>query len=126
MFKTKCCGRLLVKGKEGIGEIVYFRGKISFLGDVNPKEGTLRDGRKIIKKILVVDGVGGSTVGAYILYALRYYNNEPLAIVVKEQADPIVVAGAVMANITLIDEFPCDVRDEEMAKVYDGCLEAIY
>ena len=124
-LKTKCCGRLLIKGEEGVGEVVYVDRKISFLGDVDPVKGKLIDGREIRRKVLVAKGVGGSTVGAYVIYALRYYNNAPLAIVVMESADPIVVSGCVMANITLIDNFKCEVKDGVKVKVEGGCLETI-
>ncbi len=124
-FKTKCCGRLLVKGSGGIGEVVYLDRKISFLGDVDPVKGKLIDGREVKGKVLIVKGVGGSTVGAYVIYALKYYGNAPVAIVVMESADPIVVSGCVMANITLIDNFPCTIEDGIKVRVREGCLETI-
>ncbi len=115
----------MVEGRDGEGEVVYLNRRISFLGDVDPKRGTLIDGRSIKGKILIVKGVGGSTVGAYVIYALKYYNNEPLAIIVNETADPIVISGCVMANIKLIDKFPCVIKDGKKVKVWGSCLETI-
>jgi len=43
---------------------------------------------------------------------LRYYNNAPLAIVVEGEADPIAVAGCVMAKLPLVDKTgPLGLRD---------------
>ena len=76
---------------------------LSFFGEVDPERGILRDGRSIDGKILVIGRVRGSTVGAYVIYGLRYYRRAPKAILVKGEADPIVVTGAVLARIPLYD-----------------------
>ncbi len=97
-------GRALV-GKGHIeGEAVVVNHRLSFLGEVDPKSGTLYDGRSIKDKILIIKGVRGSTVGAYVIYGLRYYGTAPKAIVVMESVDPIVLSGCVMADIPLVDE----------------------
>ena len=110
------CGRALV-GEEGElveGEVVKVDHHLSFLGEVDPKAGTLYDGRSIKGRILVIKGVRGSTVGSYVIYALRYYDNAPRAIVVEGEADPIVVAGCVMARVPLVDKVgDVDARDGE-------------
>ena len=110
------CGRALVSDERGLveGEAVKVDHHLSFLGEVDPKAGTLYDGRSIKDKVLVIKGVRGSTVGSYVIYALKYYNNAPRAIVVESEADPIVVAGCVMAGIPLVDKVgDVDVRDGE-------------
>ncbi|MCE4619574.1 MAG: DUF126 domain-containing protein, partial [Desulfurococcales archaeon] len=45
----------------------------------------------------------GSTVGSYTIYGLKYYGKAPTAIIVENDADPILVAGAVLAGIPLVD-----------------------
>jgi len=119
------CGRALVIEKLGRAKIVRFEGRISFLGDVNPKEGKLLDGRSIAGKILVAKGPKGSTVGAYVIYALKYYSNEPLAILFEEETDPIVVSGSVVANVTHGDKFGrLDIKDGDVCEIalIDGKL----
>ncbi len=51
-------------------------------------------------KLLVMPGMKGSTVGAYTLFALRENNVAPKA-VITVRLDPILVAGCVLANISL-------------------------
>jgi len=87
---------------EGEGEAVVVEA-LSFYGEVDPREGRLNDGRSITERVLLIGRVRGSTVGSYIVYGLRYYGKAPRAIIVEGDADPIVVAGAVMAGIPLYD-----------------------
>ncbi len=98
------CGRALVGQGVIEGDAVVVNHRLSFLGEVDPKTGKLYDGRMIKDKVLVIRGVRGSTVGAYVIYGLRYYGNAPRAIVVMEEVDPIVLSGCVMANIPLVDK----------------------
>ncbi len=98
------CGRGLVGEGKIEGKAVVVKHRLSFLGEVDPMKGTLYDGREIKDKVLVIKGVRGSTVGAYVIYGLRYYNKAPRAIVVMEEVDPIVLSGCVMANIPLVDK----------------------
>ena len=93
--------RVLVPG-EGRGETVKAEA-LSFYGEVDPRTGKLVDGRSITGKVLVVGRPRGSTVGSYTIYGLRYYGREPAAIIVDSSADPILVAGAVLAGIPLFD-----------------------
>jgi len=88
---------------EGVGEAVVVEA-LSFYGEVDPREGRLHDGRSIVGRVLVIGRVRGSTVGSYIVYGLRYYGKAPKAIIIEGDADPIVVAGAVMAGIPLYDK----------------------
>jgi len=118
-----------VLGKLGRSEVVKLDGRISFLGEVDPKGGKLFDGRIIKGKILIAKGAKGSTVGAYIIYALKYYNNEPLAIIFEEETDPIVVSGCVMAGITHADGLgSLDLNDGEKVEIVQNgerlCLKA--
>ncbi|MCE4600754.1 MAG: DUF126 domain-containing protein [Desulfurococcales archaeon] len=93
--------RVLVPG-EGRGEAVKVEA-LSFYGEVDPRTGKLVDGRSITGKVLVVGRPRGSTVGSYTIYGLKYYGRKPAAIIVESGADPILVAGAVLADIPLFD-----------------------
>jgi predicted aconitase with swiveling domain len=44
----------------------------------------------------------GSTVGSYVLYALSRNGHAPAAII-NEEAEPIIVTGAIMGGIPMID-----------------------
>ncbi|MGC8566824.1 MAG: aconitase X swivel domain-containing protein [Caldisphaera sp.] len=98
-------GRALIKGKAE-GEAVVIN-EISFYGDVDPETGKLKDGRSIKGKIVVSLKPRGSTVGSYIIYALKENNVSPKAIIMVK-SEPIIVAGCVLANIPLIDNIPKD------------------
>jgi len=82
---------------------------ISFLGGVDPKTGeiTERDhdlrGENVKGKVLCFPHGHGSTVGSYVLYSLAKRGLGPRAIV-NEGADPVVVAGAIIANIPIVDQ----------------------
>ncbi len=106
-------GRVLVEG-EAEGEAVVVE-SISFYGDVDPERGILADGRSIEGKILVARRSRGSTVGSYVIYALKEYGKAPKAILMG-RSEPIVIAGAVLSNIPLVDSLP----DEFFNSVKDG------
>ncbi|HIQ23887.1 MAG TPA: DUF126 domain-containing protein [Pyrodictium delaneyi] len=107
--------RGLVEGRAA-GETLVVRGRLSFYGEVDPEKGILVDGRSIAGRILVMEGGRGSTVGPYILYALSRRRLAPSAIVVVE-AEPILVAGAVMAAVPLAAGLPREV----LKRLRDGC-----
>jgi predicted aconitase with swiveling domain len=114
-------GRALIPG-EAEGEAVTVD-SISFYGDVDPDKGTLRDGRVISGRILVARRSRGSTVGSYVILSLRYNGKAPAAILM-EKAEPIVVVGAYLAGIPLVDKLPREffesVRDGTPVRVRDG------
>ena len=123
------CGRALVEGKAKVeGAVVKVSHPLSFLGEVDPKEGKLYDGREIKDKVLVIKGVRGSTVGSYVIYALRYYNKAPSAILIEGEADPIVVAGCVMADVPLADRFgELPLKDgDKVAVEFEGKRACVY
>jgi len=93
--------RVLVPG-EGCAPAVTVD-SLSFYGEVDPETGRLRDGRSVAGKALYIGRVRGSTVGAYVIYGLKYHGVAPAAIIVGGRADPIVVAGAVLAGVPLYD-----------------------
>ncbi len=112
-------GRPVVPG-HAEGEVVVVE-SISFYGDVNVDKGVLVDGRSIAGKILLARRSRGSTVGPYILYALKRRGNAPRAIILTSRSDPVLVAGAVIAEVTLVDSVPEDV----MKFVGDGDIVVV-
>ncbi len=83
------------------GEPIVVDRKISFYGEVDPEKGVVRGEDIVLKdKVLVLRGTRGSTVGSYILYALKYYGVAPKCIIAGE-VEPILVIGCIIANIPL-------------------------
>lgn len=82
---------------------------ISFLGGVDPNSGLIIEtdhdlkGKSVKDTILCFPHGHGSTVGSYVLYSLAKRNLGPKAIV-NQTADPVVVAGAIIAEIPMIDQ----------------------
>lgn len=82
---------------------------ISFLGGVDPETGIIIDsenplfGESISNKILVFPESKGSTVGSYVIYGLQVNGVAPAAFVTN-YAEPIIVAGAILADIVLVDQ----------------------
>jgi len=76
---------------------------------VDPKTGeiTERDhdlkGENVRGKVLCFPYGHGSTVGSYVLYSLAKGCLGPKAIV-NERADPVVVVGAIIADIPMVDQ----------------------
>lgn len=100
-------GRPIVPGRAR-GTAVVSSKPLSFLGGVNPKTGIVIErshdlyGVEIKDKILCFPHGRGSTVGSYVLYALAKNGVAPKAII-NFLADPVVVVGAVIANIPMVD-----------------------
>lgn len=96
---------------------------ISFLGDVDPKTGKVVGknldiyGECVTDKVLCFPHGHGSTVGSYVLYSLAKNKLAPKAIV-NEKADPVIVVGAVIANIPMIDQIDINqIKTGEMVEV---------
>jgi len=84
------------------GEAVIIDNYISFYGEVDPVNGVHKpSGKSIAGKVLVFKGGRGSTVGSYVIYALKKNGRNPCALIV-EKAEPIIVTGAVLADIPLM------------------------
>ena len=105
IFGGKACGYVLLADP------------LSFLGGVD-EDGIVIDrknrayGKSIKKKVLAFPHGIGSTVGSYVLYGLKKRGCAPAAIV-NEKAEPIVVVGAVISDIPIMDGI-------EMGKFSDG------
>jgi predicted aconitase with swiveling domain len=88
---------------------------------IDPCDGILRepghalDGRCLAGTVLVCPTGKGSSSGSYVLLNLAKRGLAPTAIVVR-QADAVLVAGAVMAEIPLISGLS--------AEEFDTCLHA--
>jgi len=63
--------RVLVPG-EGCAPAVAVE-SLSFYGEVDAETGRLRDGRSVAGRVLYIGRVRGSTVGAYVIYGLKYH-----------------------------------------------------
>jgi len=100
-------GRKIVGGNAE-GELIVSQRPLSFLGGVDPETGIVTDaesdikGQSIAGKILAFPRGKGSTVGSYVIYALKKNGKAPKAIIVGE-AETIVATGAIIANIPMVD-----------------------
>lgn len=108
MPTTVLKGRVIVEGKTEGTALVSTR-PISFLGGVDPADGTIIEknhdlcGQCIRDKIFCFPHGHGSTVGSYVLYSLAKKKLAPKAII-NVMADPVVAVGAIIANIPMLDQ----------------------
>ena len=108
MQRTILRGRAIVEGHCRAEALVSTK-PISFLGGVDPADGKIIQknhdlcGQCIKDKILCFPHGSGSTVGSYVLFSLAKKNLAPKAIV-NQTADPVVVVGAIIADITMVDQ----------------------
>lgn len=108
-MKTKTLkGRGIVQGSCR-GKALVSTKPISFLGGVDPNLGIITEkghdleGKCIKETVLCFPHGHGSTVGSYVLYALAKKGVAPKAII-NRTADPVVVVGAIIAEIPMIDQ----------------------
>ncbi|MDT8357498.1 MAG: DUF126 domain-containing protein [Methanomicrobiaceae archaeon] len=100
-------GRSISKGVAS-GTLLVGRDPISFLSGVDPEtglvveEGNALCGESVAGKILAFPFGKGSTVGSYVIYALKRNECAPLAII-NEEAEPIIAVGAIISGIPAID-----------------------
>ncbi len=100
-------GRKIYKGKAE-GEALVTGVDLSFYGGVDPETGEVVEkdhplkGRSVAGKILVMPSGKGSTVGSYVLYALRKADKAPAAIVNRE-TDPVIAVGSIISEIPTVD-----------------------
>lgn len=101
-------GRTIVEGHCKAEALVSAQ-PLSFLGGIDPSDGRVIEkghdlcGRCIKDKILCFPHGHGSTVGSYVLYSLARKGLAPKAIL-NQTADPVVVVGAIIADIPMIDK----------------------
>jgi len=118
-------GRRIVEGHCKAEALVSTK-PISFLGEVDPANGRVAErshdlyGECIKDKVLCFPHGHGSTVGSYVLYSLAKKNLAPKAMV-NQTADPVVVVGAIIANIPMIDQVDIkQIKTGDMVEV-DAC-----
>ena len=101
-------GRVISRGKS-IGKVLVSRDPISFLGGVDPKTGIVLEkghaleGKSIADKILVFPHGKGSTVGSYVMLAMKKNWVAPAAIINLE-AETIIAVGAIISEIPMLDK----------------------
>jgi len=106
MQPTKLKGKVIVEG-HCTGVALVTTQPISFLGGVDPADGKIIEkdhelhGKQAKDRILCFPHGHGSTVGSYVLYSLAKNECAPRAIVNKT-ADPVIVVGAIIAEIPMI------------------------
>lgn len=122
MQETRFKGRVIVEG-HCKAEALVSTEPISFLGGIDPADGKIivkgHDlcGKCVKDKILCFPHGHGSTVGSYVLYSLAKKSLAPKAIV-NQTADPVVVVGAIIADIPMIDQIDIkQIRTGDMVEV---------
>jgi len=99
--KTKVYEVSRIYGSRSVcGELKVSTHSFSFLGDVVVENAEVRGVGTIARSVLVVPAFVGSTVGPYVLYALSKRGLAPKALVTKS-VDPTLVAGCVLAGVSL-------------------------
>ncbi len=99
---------------------------ISFFGEVDPVKGIVKSENIYIGgKALVFKGSRGSTVGSYIIYALKYYGHRPACFIVKE-AEPILISGCVLADIPLFIAKDYNYLVQLVSSIKDGVVRHVH
>ena len=100
-------GRLIFGGIAA-GKVLKSAVPLGLFGHLDPKTGVYReaghplDGECVKGRVLVFPRAKGSTVGSYILYALRKTGKAPAAMILSE-CDTITAVGAIIAAIPTVD-----------------------
>ncbi|UCE11950.1 MAG: DUF126 domain-containing protein [Candidatus Thorarchaeota archaeon] len=101
-------GRKIFGGKAA-GQALVTKQDISFYGGCDPETGEIvekgheLEGQSVSGKILVFPTGKGSTVGSYVLYALKKAGKAPLGII-NTSTDPVVAVGCIISEIPAIDQ----------------------
>ena len=116
----KIQGRSISKGT-ATGKALISKQKISFLGALDPITGIIVDksldvyGECIANRVLIFPGGKGSTVGSYVLYQLKKHGKSPNAMI-NRRSGTIVAAGAIIAEIPVVDSLETDPIEGELIK----------
>jgi predicted aconitase with swiveling domain len=122
-------GRGIVEGHCKAEALVSSK-PLSFLGGVDPTDGKIIEkdhdlyGKLVKNKILCFPHGHGSTVGSYVLYSLAKKGTAPKAIL-NQTADPVVVVGAIIANIPMVTQVAIEqINTGDIVEVdgYKGCI----
>jgi len=124
MKKIILKGRPIVEGKAR-GEALVSSTPLNLLKGVDVNTGRIIEeghdlrGAVVTGKILCFPHGRGSTVGSYTLYTLAKRGRAPKAIV-NELADPVVVVGAIIGSIPMVDHIDLTkIRSSDIVEV-DG------
>jgi len=105
-------GRIIYLGQTR-GSVLKSDLPISFFGAVDQKTGVIKEpnhpllGQSIAGKIFAFPHAKGSTVGSYILYALKKNGVAPIGMILEE-CETIVAVGAIISEIPTIDQVSID------------------
>lgn len=108
MRKIELSGRSIVSGRAQ-GLALVTSQPISFFGGLSIEEGTIiekghdLEGERVTGRILVFPRGKGSTVGSYVIYAMKKKGTSPAAII-NVETEPIIAVGCVLAEIPLMDK----------------------
>ncbi len=114
----------ILKAGRAEGELLVSRSAISFYGGVDLETGRVcepgheLEGQTLAGRLLALPTGKGSTVGSYALYRLAKTGLAPAAILLAE-AEPIVVTGAILADLPCADRVPV----EELESGWHALLE---
>jgi len=117
-------GRGIAKGK-GSGKILISSEPISFLSGVDPETGVIIEtghplqGISIEDRILAFPFGKGSTVGSYVMYALKMNGKAPAAII-NDEVEPIIAVGAIISEIPMVDR-----PDTPMSTLKNGVVTTV-
>ena len=94
-------------GGAGEGVAIVYKNHFTFHGDINPLTGRFArghelEGQSIYNKIIIFTTGRGSSQGARKAMETKKAGNAPSAMICIK-ADPITVAGAIMAGIPMVD-----------------------
>lgn len=122
---------IILNGRPIVSGIISSRALVSkkplsFLGGIDPERGTIIEkdhdlrGRSIRGKVLCFPHGHGSTVGSYVLYSLAKKGVGPKAII-NVTADPVVVVGAIIAEIPMVDQIDIEqIMTDDIVEVDGG------
>lgn len=117
-------GRGISKGK-GKGALLKSSAPISFLSGVDPDTGIVVEeghplrGESIAGKVLAFPFGKGSTVGSYVIYALKRNDKAPCAII-NEEAETIIAVGAIISDIPMVDKL-----SEKISDINNGTIVCV-
>lgn len=108
MRTIRLTGRGVVSGRaEGLAIVTVQ--PISFFGGFDSERGIViergheLEGEKATGRVLVFPGGKGSTVGSYVIYAMKKRGTAPAAMI-NVETEPIIAVGCILAEIPLIDK----------------------
>ncbi len=105
--------RSISEGK-GKGEVIILKEPFGFYGNIDPKTGVIIEkgnpikGQCIKNKVFVFSNGKGSTVGSYVIYALKKNRVSPAAII-NIETETIVATGVILAEIPCVDKPELDI-----------------